>query len=226
MQVHMQREIEKLKQLILNLSVQVEDSVRLAVRAADFRDVKLAIQVLEKEIETNKFEVEIEEECLKILALYQPVAGDLRYIIAVLKINHDLERIGDLAVHIAERAISLSEQPQVNIPFKLEEMGEKTQKQLKNVLDAFINMDTELAYRVCAEDKEVDKINKEIFKYVKTTVQQSPHLFEPLLQIMHIARHLERIADHATNIAEDLIYLVHGKIVRHISEITNEAENG
>ncbi len=219
MQIHMQKEIEKLKKQILTLSAKVENSVKMAVRAADLRDPKLAEEVIAQENETNHFEVEIEEECLKILALYQPVAGDLRYIIAVLKINHDLERIGDLAVHIAERAIVLSEEPNVNIPFKLEEMGEKTQKLLKDILDAFINLDTHLALRVCQEDEEIDKMNKEILKYVKQAIRQNPDMFEPLLQIMHIARHLERIADHATNIAEDLMYLVEGKIIRHHADI-------
>jgi phosphate transport system protein len=222
MQIHLQKEVEKLKKHILTLSAKVEYSVRMAVHAADLRDEKLAQEVISQEQDTNTSEVEIEEECLKILALYQPVAGDLRYIVAVLKIDHDLERIGDLAVHIAERAITISKQPQINIPFKLEEMGEKTQKLLKDVLDAFIKLDANLARKVCAEDSEVDKMNKEIFQYVKNTVQQSPHLFEPLLQIMHIARHLERIGDHATNIAEDLIYLIEGKIVRHNSELANE----
>jgi phosphate transport system protein len=164
--------------------------------------------------------VDVEEECLKILALYQPVASDLRYIIAVLKINQDLERIGDLAVHIAERALFLCRQPRITIPVRLEQMADKTENLLKKVLDAFVNLDEAAAREVCAADNEVDNMNQEIFQQVKEAIMKNPQLFESLLQIMHISRHLERIADHATNIAEDLIYLIEGRIVRHAPEVS------
>jgi phosphate transport system protein len=215
----MQREIDKLKRRLLELSAEVENDVRMAVRAVEDREVTLAETVLHRETQINATEVEVEEECLKILALYQPVAGDLRYIIAVLKINQDLERIGDLAVHIAERGLFLCQQPRIDIQFRLGTMADKAQAMLKNVLDAFVNLDEAAARAVCAADGEIDAIHREIFQQVKTAVTGNAQLFEPLLQILHISRHLERIADHATNIAEDVIYMIEGRIVRHTPEV-------
>jgi len=220
MNIQLQKEIEKLNRQILALSAKVENDLRLAVRAADNQDEKLAQEVVNREALTNTMEVNVEEECLKILALHQPVASDLRYIVAVLKINQDLERIGDLAVHIAERAVFLCSQPRVAIPVRLEQMATMTEELLKKVLDAFVNLDENAAREVCAADNDVDNMNQEIFQQVKEAIIKNPQMFEPLLQIMHIARHLERIADHATNIAEDLIYLIEGRIVRHAPEIT------
>jgi len=215
MRAHLQIEIDKLKHHLLELSAGVEDNVRAAVRSVENRDAVLAHTVIRRERETDFLEVNVEEECLKILALYQPVASDLRMIIAVLKINQDLERIGDLAVHIAERGLFLCQQPCIALPFRLGTMADKAQAMLKNVLDAFVNLDEAAAREVYAADSEIDNINQEIFQQVKEVIMRNPRQFEPLLQILHIARHLERIADHATNIAEDLIYLIEGRIVRH-----------
>ena len=223
MRAHLQREIDNLKRQLLELSAEVENDVRMAVRAVEDRDPALAKTVLHRETQINATEVEVEEECLKILALYQPVAGDLRYIIAVLKINQDLERIGDLAVHIAERGLFLCQQPRLDIQFRLGTMADKAQAMLKNVLNAFVNLDEAAARAVCTADSEIDAINLDIFKQVKQAVTQNSALFESLLQIMHIARHLERIADHATNIAEDVIYLIEGRIVRHTQEVSDKA---
>lgn len=222
MRIHFQRDVDKLKKRILALSAEVENDVRMSVEAIEQRDENLARQVLKREYETNVMEVDVEEECLKILALHQPVAADLRYVIAVLKINQDLERIGDLAVHIAERGLFLCGQPPVNSPFRLGEMAEKSQAMLKKVLDAFVNMDEAAARDVCAADNEIDAINRDVARRVKEAVMQNPAQFETLLQIMHIARHLERIADHTTNIAEDLIYLIQGRIVRHTPEVSDK----
>ncbi len=222
MRVHLERDVDKLKRQILVLSAKVESDVRTAVSAVEGRDEQLARQVVDREDQTNAMEVDVEDDCLKILALHQPVASDLRYIIAVLKINQDLERIGDLAVHVAERALVLCEQPPIGIPFPLGEMAEKAQAMLKKVLDAFVNMNAAAAHEVCAEDSEIDAINREVVRLVKKAVAQNPALFEPLLQVMHIARHLERIADHATNIGEDLIYLIEARIVRHTPEVSDK----
>ncbi|MCG2659922.1 MAG: phosphate signaling complex protein PhoU [Kiritimatiellae bacterium] len=219
MERHLQREIDQLKRQLLALSAEVENDVRMAVRAMEEREPALAETVLRRETQINAMEVDVEEECLKILALYQPVASDLRMIIAVLKINQDLERIGDLAVHIAERSLFLCQQPRIDIPFRLGIMADKAQAMLKKVLDAFVNLDEEAARAVCVADGEIDAIHLEIFRQVKTAVTGNALLFEPLLQVLHISRHLERIADHATNIAEDLIYLIEGRIVRHAIEI-------
>jgi phosphate transport system protein len=222
MRVHLQRDVEKLKRQVLALSAEVENDVRAAVRAIEDRDEERARQVIDREPQINMMEVNVEEDCLKILALHQPVAADLRYIIAVLKINQDLERIGDLAVHIAERGLFLCTQPALKVPFRLGEMADKAQAMLKNVLDAFVNLSSAAARDVCAADSAIDAINREIFEQVRKAVAQSPDLFESLLQILHIARHLERIADHATNIAEDLIYLIEGRIVRHTQEVSDK----
>jgi phosphate transport system protein len=222
MSVHMQREIESLKRRILALSAEVETDLRAAVQAVEDRNPELARNVITGETRTNAMEVDVEEECLKILALYQPVAADLRYIIAVLKINQDLERIGDLAVHIAERSQKLCEQPRLEIPFRLGLMAEKTRRQLKKVLDAFVNMREDEARAVCAGDSEIDDLNHEIVAQVKEAILRKPTQFETLLYVMSIARHLERIGDHATNIAEDLIYLIEGRIVRHTAEVSDK----
>ncbi len=224
MRAHMQREIERLKQQILALGAEVESDLRTAVRAMEDRDPVLAQMVLDREVVTDAMEVDVEEECLKILALYQPVAADLRYIVAVLKINRDLERIGDLGVHIAERALFLSQRPKIDIPFPVGRMAEMSQAMLKKVLDAFVNLDEAAALEVCADDSDVDKVHREIFQRVKEAVVRNPQMFEPLLQILHISRFLERIADHATNIAEDLIYLIEGRIVRHTPEVSDKGE--
>jgi len=225
MKRQLQCEIDKLKRRLLALSAEVENDVRMAVRAVEDREPSLAETVLRREAQINATEVEVEEECLKILALYQPVAADLRYIVAVLKINQDLERIGDLAVHIAERGLFLCQQPRIDIQFRLGTMADKAQAMLKNVLDAFVNLDEAAARAVCAADGEINAIHREIFQQVEAAVTGNARLFEPLLQILHISRHLERIGDHATNIAEDLIYLIEGRIVRHTPEVSAKGQS-
>ncbi len=221
MRVHLQRDIEKVKRRLLVLSTEVEEAVRQSIRALAERDVAVARQVVERERQTNILEVDVEEDCLKILALHQPVAGDLRYIVAVLKMNRDLERIADLAGHIAEKGLVLFELPSLDMPFRLDEMGVKVQAMLKKALDAFVSLNTEAAHEVCSMDGEINAIKKETFRHVRQAVMATPQQFDPLMQVMHIARHLERIADHATNIAEDLIYLVEGRIVRHTPEVAS-----
>lgn len=215
MRIHFQREIDKLKQQILEMSANVEAAVSDATRAVETRDADLAKAVVEHEDLTNAREVDVEEECLKILALHQPVAADLRYLIAVLKINHDLERIGDLAVHIAQGALLLCEMPPIDIPLQLGEMAAKSQQMLKKVLDAFVSVDVAAAREIRLVDSQLDDLNRAMALRLKTEMTRRPELLDPLLKLMHIARHLERIGDHATNIAEDLIYLIEGKIVRH-----------
>ncbi len=215
MRIHFQREIDKLKLQILEMSANVENAVSDAVKAVETRDASLARTVMEHENQTNAREVDVEEECLKILALHQPVAADLRYLIAVLKINHDLERIGDLAAHIAHGALLLCDMPPINIPLQLGEMAAKSQLMLKKVLDGFVNVDVGTAREIRLADHELDILNRSLAAHLKAEITRQPEHLEPLLKLMHIARHLERIGDHATNIAEDLIYLIEGKIVRH-----------
>lgn len=214
---HMKREVEKLKKKLLSLCDIVEKSFLQAVKSIKKRDAELAKKVIEGDIAIDQMEVDVEEECLKMLALYQPVAIDLRFIITALKINNDLERIGDLAVNIAERSEFLSKQ-RVDIPFDLEKMAEKTQTMLRDSLKALVSMNCNLAHKVCAADDEVDNMNCQMFKIIQERICSHPKQTEPLIHLLSASRHLERIADHATNIAEDVIYMVEGKIVRHKAE--------
>lgn len=215
MSLHMHREIEKLKKKILALSAYVEESVQRAVKALEERDARLAGRVIESDDEIDRMEVDLEEDCLKVLALHQPVANDLRFIIAVLKINNDLERIGDLATNIAERASTLAGVDRADIPIDLRAMAEKVQWMLKTSLDALVTENDRLAYQVCTSDDIVDKIHRESFARIEEAMRKSPEKIGTYLQVLSVSRQLERIADHTTNIAEDVIYMLEGKIVRH-----------
>jgi phosphate transport system protein len=215
MAIHLQSAIEKLKHHMLSLSAVVEENVYNAVHAFEEGDADLAMEVISKDEEIDKMEVDLEEECLKILALYQPVANDLRFIIAVLKINSDLERIGDLSVNVAERALYMSKVQRPEVPFKLYDMAELTREMLRKALDALVNKDSALALKVCAMDDKVDAINRDIYDYMKSLMKTNADEITQLLHVVSASRHLERIADHATNIAEDVIYLIEGKIIRH-----------
>ncbi len=215
MSIHLLRAIDLLKKKIMVVGTHVEESVRDATRALDERDANLARRICDNDDIIDELEVEIEEECLKMLALYQPVATDLRFIIAVLKINNDLERIGDLAVNIAERAIYLSTQPPVKINFDFHSMANKTQTMLSKALDALVNGDVQLAREVCVSDDEVDNLNREMYLQVQEGGKDCPEQMELLIHMLSVSRHLERIADLATNIAEDVIYMARGEIVRH-----------
>lgn len=208
-------EIEKLKKKILSLCAAVENNVRMAVQSIEDRDAALAERAVRMDMEIDQSEVDLEEDCLKILALHQPVAIDLRFIIAVLKINNDLERIGDLAVNIAERAQSLSTKSRIAIPFDLETLVDKTQNMLRKSIDSLVNLDAALARDVCRTDDEVDSINREMYDLVKDAIRAHPEQVEILIPYLSISRYLERIADHATNIAEDVIYMIEGVITRH-----------
>ncbi len=218
MAAHLQREIEYLKQRILSLGDVVETSVRDAAISIEQRNTALASQVIENDTAIDQQEVEVEEECLKILALHQPVAHDLRFIIAVLKINNDLERIGDLAVNIAERAVFLETQPKPDISFDFTAMAQTAQMMLKKSLDALVNQNTHLAYQVCTTDDTIDDMNRQMYVKVQESILAHPQQMGALIHLLSVSRHLERIADHTTNIAEDVIYMSEGKIVRHKTE--------
>ena len=215
---HLQREIENLKKKILALGARIETTVHEAIRSIEERDAVLAQKIIDDDIQIDDFEVEVEEDCLKILALHQPVAIDLRFIVAVLKINNDLERIGDLAVNIAERSVFLASVPQVSAAFDFARMSRKTESMLNKSLDALVNMSSELAHEVCIDDDEVDNINRQMYLKIQEVIQKEPDKIASLIHLLSVSRHLERIADHATNIAEDVIYMIDGKIVRHKSE--------
>ncbi len=215
---HLQREIELLKKRILNLSARVEATVHDATLAIEQRDAVLARKVIDNDFVIDQNEVDVEEDCLKILALHQPVAIDLRFIIAVLKINNDLERIGDLAVNIAERAEFLASQPKPGISFDFFGMAHTAESMLKKSIDALVNLSVGLAREVCASDDTIDAMNREMYLKVQNSILAHPEQIASLIHMLSVSRHLERIADHATNIAEDVIYMIEGEIVRHRTE--------
>lgn len=213
---HLHREIRNIEKKILGLSAVVQQNVERSVRALVERDRRLAAEAMrvdDEEIDTT--EVIIEEDCLKILALHQPVASDLRFLISVLKINNDLERIGDMAVNIAERADYLADTCAEDPPIDIRPMCQKTQEMLRRSLDALVNLDADMARSVLAQDDEVDELNRANYAAIQDRIRSNPDQIEPLMHYLAVSRHLERIADHATNIAEDVIYMVAGEIVRH-----------
>ncbi len=215
MSMHLIREMESLKRMILSLSAIVEENVQKAVSSIENRDAALAEEVRETDIQIDQLEIEVEEECLKALALHQPVAVDLRFIVAVLKINNDLERVGDLAVNIAERAISLCSLPETPVTLNFGEICRKTLEMLRISLDALMNMDVQRAQEVLTLDDQVDALDQEIHARVLDAIRENPKWVDTLITYRAASRHLERIADYTTNIAEDVIYMIEGWIVRH-----------
>jgi len=212
---HFDRELEKVKKKILSLGALVEERVYLAIKAIDKKDSELATEIIKLDYEIDEKEVEVEEDCLKILALYQPVAIDLRFIIAVIKINNDLERIGDEAVNIAERIQSMAKHLISSFNFDYTEMAEITATMLKQSLDALVNLDIDMAFKVITMDDQVDGIQSNAYSQIKKAMREHPAEMTYLINLYLISRHLERVADHATNIAEEVIYLIEGEIIRH-----------
>lgn len=215
MTVHLQREIDHLKKHILAIGAVVEERIAGAITAVMTHDAKLARQIVEGDDEIDRMEIDVEEECLKILALHQPVAVDLRFVVAVLKINQDLERMADLASNIGRRAEHLANLPKIDIPVLLERMSKHTQDMVKHCLDALVDTDVTIARQVCMADDEVDQHNRQMHVLIQDRMREHPDDIERLLNLLSISRHLERIADLATNVAEDVIYTVQGDIVRH-----------
>ena len=209
------KEIEGLKQQILTLVAEVEENLRVAVTALEDRNLKLANEVIENDLRVDQMEVDLEEECLKILALYQPVATDLRFIITVLKINNDLERISDLAVNIAERASFLVSAKHINAPFDFTAMAKQAQNMVRKSINALVTLNVKSAYDVCMDDDIIDTLNREVYDIIAQAIKKNPSNVVELIYYLGVSRHLERVADHATNIAEDVIYLIDGEIIRH-----------
>jgi phosphate transport system protein len=212
---HFHEELDGLKQTLLAMGALVEDQIRRVMQALVTRDDALANEVLANERQVNAYDVEIDEKCVELLALYQPTAIDLRFITTAMKIVTDLERIGDQAVNIAERTIDLNHEPQLKPYIDLPRMAEKAQLMVKESLDAFVARDTALARRVCAEDSAVDALNHQIFRELLTFMMEDAKTIPRAIRLILVARFLERVADHATNIAEMVIYLVDSKMVRH-----------
>lgn len=210
------RQIEALKQKILFVGTLVEEAIAKAILALNSRDRNMAKTVIDSDSEIDRMEVDVEEECLKVLALYQPVAADLRFVVAVLKINNDLERMGDLARNIAKRVVFLADYNELQeLPVDYRPMAAQVKSMVKNSLDSLVNADTALAQQIRKDDDEVDAQRRIIERQIEAQIAKNPGQAEGLLRLASVARHLERIADMATNIAEDVIYMVEGEIVRH-----------
>ncbi|MGD8833415.1 MAG: phosphate signaling complex protein PhoU [Desulfobacteraceae bacterium] len=209
------RELDKIKKKILTLGALVEERVRMTSAAVDNRDAVIAQKIADTDWEIDEMEVEVEEECLKVLALHQPVAVDLRFIATVIKITNDLERIGDQAVNIAERVLIIAKRPEMDFVFDYAPMAEKAETMLKMSLDALVNMDVDLAFKVITLDDEVDALKTVAYDRIKVAIKKNPARVGYMINLLLISRHLERLADHATNIAEEVIYLIEGEIVRH-----------
>ena len=219
---HFQDEIDRLKKRILHLAALVEESLQMAVRAVNDRNLETADRVIDGDPVIDSLEIEVEEECLKILALHQPVAADLRYVVAVLKINNDLERIADLAVNIAERARDQARCAHMAVAFDLTAMVNRAVQMVHKSVDALVAQDTVMAQEVRGEDDIIDDMHRSTFRLIQQLIRENPDKVEYLVCLLSVSRNLERIADHATNIAEDVIYMIEGEIVRH-TDLSNSS---
>ena len=212
---HFQEELEQLKTRLLEMGGLAEEHVRLAVQGLVDRDRALIERVLAGDQPINRLHVEVDNRCFTLLALHQPMAADLRTVVAAVKINSDLERVGDLAVNIAEAARRYATHPPVKQLIDIPLMAEIAQNMLRDALDAFVRRDVELAQHVLDQDDRLDALKTQIFRELLTYMLQDPATIEPALDLILVSRHLERIGDHATNIAEDVIFIVSARDVRH-----------
>lgn len=212
---HFQDELEELKARLLEMGGLAEDRLRLAVRGLVERDAALVEAVLTGDVAINQLHIEIDDRCFKLLALHQPMAVDLRAIVAAVKINSDLERVGDLAVNISEAVRRYLQHPPVKELIDIPRMAELAQSMLRDALDAFVRRDLVLAQQVLAQDDTLDELKTEVFRELLGYMMRDSTTIEPALDLILISRHLERIGDHATNVAEDVIFMVSAKDVRH-----------
>tara|TARA_X000000368_G_scaffold61734_1_gene43601 strand:- start:403 stop:1056 length:654 start_codon:yes stop_codon:yes gene_type:complete len=213
----MKKELEKLKKLIFSLGTQVDENVEMAARAFDLGDISIVEKVIQTDKNIDQLEVEVEEACLKALALYQPVAIDLRFIVAVLKMTNDLERMSDLAAGVAKNAIIYNDRKErKNIAsISLSPMSELVTSIVRKSIDSLLQLDSDLAREVTQDDQVIDEMKTEIKANILDAINQDPKQTEPLVALLMASNRLERIGDHATNIAEDVIYMVEAEIVRH-----------
>jgi phosphate transport system protein len=211
-----EEELKKLREEILYMGGLVEDQIQKAVKTLVERDSELANVIIERDHEVNRLDVEIDEICIKLLALHQPAGRDLRFITTGLKITTDLERIGDMAVNICERALELNQEPQLKPYIDIPRMARVSQRMIRESLDAFVREDTDLALKVCKDDDEVDQLNAQIFRETLTFMLENAQTISRATKIASVSKYLERIADHATNIAEMVIFMVKGKSIRHM----------
>jgi len=214
-----EEELKKLREEILYMGGMVEDQIQKSIKSLVERDSKLAELIIERDHEVNRLDVDIDDICVRLLALHQPAGRDLRFITTGLKITTELERIGDMAVNICERALELNQEPQLKPYIDIPRMARVAQRMIRESLDAFVREDTDLALKVCKDDEEVDQLNSQIFREVVTFMIDDPHTINRAIKISSISKYLERIADHATNIAEMVIFMVKGKSIRHLKEL-------
>jgi phosphate transport system protein len=212
---HLQRDLDYLKKEILLMGSMVEEATNKALSAFLYRRPELALAVIEGDDRIDQKELDVEEECLKLLALHQPVAADLRFIIAVMKVNNDLERMGDEAYNIAERVSYLSAHEPIGVPADFPGMVDRVRTMVRESLDALVNRDTALARKVCNDDDLVDSTHREMYMALQERMRENPDVVERAVRTLSISRHLERIADLATNIAEDVVFMVDGDVIRH-----------
>jgi len=223
METHFQQELAKLKEQLLKMGGLAERAISNAIDALVRRDTPLAEKTIGEDEKINKMELLIDEWCLKLLALHQPLAADLRFITSAMRINVELERIGDLAVNIAERVVSLNQEPQLKPYIDIPRMAEITKNMVKDVLDAFVNGDADLARAVCARDDQVDALNDQVFRELITYMLADPKTITRAVHLIIVSRYLERIADHATNVAEGVIFMVKALVIKHHAD-AQEAE--
>ena len=215
MERHFEEEFDRIKSKILMMGSLVEDQIRNALTALIERDEALARQVIENDHKVNTFDVEIDEMALDALVRYQPVARDLRFVTTAMKISTELERMSDLAENICERAIELNEEPQLKPYIDIPHMAERARIMVKESLDAFVKMDSALARKVIHDDDFVDNLTEQLFRELLSFMIENPKTISRAIRLSFIAKYIERLADHATNIAELVVYLVEGKIIRH-----------
>jgi len=215
MRQNFNNELKNIKRTILTLGAMIEKRVEDVKRALLTFDSELAGAIVKSDRMIDELEVEIEEECLKVLALYQPVANDLRFLVSVIKINSDLERIGDQLTNISRRIQTIAKQKRYDFVFDYSAMVEKVEVMVTLSLDSLVNMDVDIAAHVLSLDDEVDAIRSDAYKVISQAIAKKPEHTDYLLNLIFVSRHLERVADHATNIAEDVIYMINGEIIRH-----------
>ncbi len=215
METRFQQELNQLKSELLRMAGLVERAISSAIEALVRRDTPLAEKTIKEDVQINEMEIDIDERCLMLLALHQPMAADLRFITSAMRFNIELERIGDLAVNIAERVISLNQEPQLKPYIDLPDMAEITKKMLRDVLDAFVNGDAALARSVCERDDQVDALNNQVFRELLTYMMSDPKTITRAVHLIIVSRYLERIADHATNIAEGVIFMAKALVIKH-----------
>jgi phosphate transport system protein len=222
METHFQQELNKLKEQLLKMAGLAERAISNAIEALVKRDTPLAEKTITEDEKINEMEILVDDLCLKLLALHQPLAADLRFITSAMRINTELERIGDLSVNIAERSISLDQEPQLKPYIDLPRMAEITQSMVKDVLDAFVNGDAKLARSVCERDDQVDALNDQVFRELLTYMMSDPKNITRAVHLIIVSRCLERIADHATNIAEGVIFMVQALVIKHHADTKSE----